>query len=68
LVILGACGGNTEPPPAATSTNFADILRTALETASEGDVIDIPAGTFEFKRSLTLNTDGVTMSRRSPTE
>ncbi|NOX50537.1 MAG: hypothetical protein GXP16_08375 [Gammaproteobacteria bacterium] len=60
-VTLAACGGNTEPPPAVSSTNFSDTLRTALETASEGDVIDIPTGTFEFKRSLTLNTDGVTI-------
>jgi parallel beta-helix repeat protein len=36
-------------------------LRAALETAKPGDVIDIPAGTFFFDRSLTLNTNGVTI-------
>ena len=36
-------------------------LREALETAAPGDVIEIPAGTFTFKRSLILNTDNVTI-------
>ncbi|MBA59052.1 MAG: hypothetical protein CMQ40_07750 [Gammaproteobacteria bacterium] len=40
---------------------YTEIFRTALETAAPGDVIEIPAGTFNFKRSLVLNTDNVTI-------
>ena len=40
---------------------FTEVLREALETASPGDVIEVPAGTFNFKRSLILNTDNVTL-------
>ena len=36
-------------------------LRLQLETAQEGDVIEIPEGIFRFKRSLVMNTDGVTI-------
>ena len=40
---------------------YTETLREALETAAPGDVIEIPAGTFTFKRSLILNTDDVTI-------
>jgi parallel beta-helix repeat protein len=40
---------------------YTESLREALETAAPGDVIEIPAGTFTFKRSLILNTDDVTI-------
>ena len=40
---------------------YTESLREALETAAPGDVIQIPAGTFTFKRSLILNTDDVTI-------
>jgi len=47
--------------PAAAADDFTQSFRLALETAQPGDVIEIPAGTHEFKRSLVLNTDGVTI-------
>jgi parallel beta-helix repeat protein len=40
---------------------FEESFRAALETAQPGDVIEIPAGTFSFDRSLIMNTDGVTI-------
>ena len=67
LALLG-CGGdtvsNTAPSsttPASTAEDFPAQLRLALETAAPGDVIEIPEGQFEFKRSLVLNADGVTI-------
>ena len=50
--LLFACA---EPVP------FEERFRAALETAQPGDVIEIPAGTFSFDRSLIMNTDGVTI-------
>ena len=50
--LLFACA---EPVP------FEESFRAALETAKPGDVIEIPAGTFSFDRSLIVNTDGVTI-------
>ena len=50
--LLFACA---EPVP------FEESFRVALETAQPGDVIEIPAGTFSFDRSLIINTDGVTI-------
>ncbi|MEC8754505.1 MAG: parallel beta-helix domain-containing protein, partial [Pseudomonadota bacterium] len=52
--ILNGCAPQPEKP-------FTEQLREALETAVPGDVIEIPAGTFTFKRSLILNTDNVTI-------
>jgi parallel beta-helix repeat protein len=48
-----------EPAPAAVP--YEDELRLALETAQPGDVILVPEGTHVLTRSLTLNTDGVTI-------
>ncbi len=45
----------------AEQTPFEQRFRSALETAQPGDVIEIPAGTFTFDRSLIMNTDGVTI-------
>jgi parallel beta-helix repeat protein len=49
------------PEPAALAVPYEDELRLALETAEAGDVIVVPEGTHDFTRSLTLNTDGVTI-------
>ena len=45
----------------AESVPFEESFRAALETAQPGDIIEIPAGTFSFDRSLVMNTDGVTI-------
>ena len=54
VTLLLGCTPQPEKP-------FTKVLREALETASPGDVIEVPAGTFNFKRSLILNTDNVTL-------
>ena len=43
------------------ASDYQTQLQTSLLTAQRGDVITIPAGTFEFNRSLSLNVDGVTI-------
>ena len=57
LLALAAIGiiGCAEPAP------FEETFRSALETAQPGDIIEVPAGTFSFDRSLVMNTDGVTI-------
>ena len=62
LFVTG-CGSETFEPktPIEPKQDFASELRLALETATPGTVIEIPAGTFDFKRSLVLNSDGVTI-------
>lgn len=65
LLSLTACGEqNSAPVQAAkqsSTESFPAAFREALETAQAGDVIEVPAGTFQFKRSLILNTDNVTI-------
>ena len=41
--------------------SYEDRLRLQLETAEPGDVILVPEGSHSFTRSLTLNTDNVTI-------
>ncbi|MDF1764762.1 MAG: right-handed parallel beta-helix repeat-containing protein [Gammaproteobacteria bacterium] len=41
--------------------SFEEALQTRLIQAQPGDVIDVPAGTFELTRSLSLNVPGVTI-------
>ncbi len=63
-VALAGCGDNTQSEPTAdiaATQSYADELRLALETATPGTVITVPEGTHVFKRSLTLNSDGVTI-------
>lgn len=50
--------------PAETTTTLvvdASNLQELLLDAQPGDVIDIPAGTYAFDRSLSLGVDGVTI-------
>ena len=64
LFVLASCAQeDTSTPATETSAEpkFTDTFRLALEQAKPGDVITVPAGTFEFDRSLVLNTDGVTI-------
>lgn len=46
---------------AAAQSDYWTELQTALLNAQPGEVITIPAGTFEFNRSLSLNVDGITI-------
>ncbi len=63
ILVIGACSNEATPPAkqASCDESYPDLLRQALETAKPGDVIEIPAGTHQFDRSLVLNTDGVTI-------
>ena len=56
VTALGGCA-----PAELTPENIAENLQEQLITAKPGDVIEIPAGTFSFNRSLSLNVDGVTI-------
>ncbi len=59
---LSACGESAvREPTVAADASFEETLQTALLDAKRGDVIEIPAGTFSFNRSLSLAVDGVTI-------
>lgn len=61
---LAACqpaGQDAKPAMDATQSAFAQQLHERLLDAKPGDVIDIPAGTYHFDRSLTLRASGVTL-------
>ena len=55
----------TEPPEPTATPEPAIVdeisIQEALLDAQPGDVIEIPAGTFEFDRGLSLTVDGVTI-------
>jgi len=58
----GRQGGDAAPAgKAEAEAGFAAELRNKLLDAKPGDVIDVPAGTFHFDRSLSLRVDGVTL-------
>ncbi|HEX7035522.1 MAG TPA: parallel beta-helix domain-containing protein [Pseudomonadales bacterium] len=64
LPSLLACSPDPEPAADAAGAappDYEETLRLALEQAEPGDVIEIPPGVHELTRSLTLNTDGVTI-------
>lgn len=55
-----------EPEPEPTATPEPAVvdetsIQEALLDAQPGDVIEIPAGTYEFDRGLSLTVDGVTI-------
>ena len=62
--LLPACKKGTdvsEPASPAAESGFASEFRQKLLDAKAGDVIEVPAGTFHFDRSLSLRADGVTI-------
>ncbi|MEZ5559101.1 MAG: parallel beta-helix domain-containing protein [Pseudomonadales bacterium] len=60
-LLLAACSPSGEKQAAEPAKPYEEQLRLALETAEPGDVITVPEGTYQFTRSLTLNTSGVTL-------
>lgn len=60
-ILLASCGGQEETTTAPSDASYQDVLITQLLDAKQGDVIEIPAGTFSFDRSLSLTVDGVTI-------
>ena len=76
IALLAACGGqetatkaapadpgNAGPQTTAIAANetFAEALQTALITASQGDTIQLPEGTFNLTDGLSLDVDRVTV-------
>lgn len=68
LIIISLAGLNGCSQPTSDvaqqtmpAPSYEEQLRLQLETAKPGDVIVIPEGVHNFKRSLTLNTDNVTI-------
>ncbi len=65
LLLAAACSDNGSTPagsdPSGPAASFENQFRHALETAVPGDVVEVPAGTHAFTRSVTLNTDGITI-------
>ena len=57
---LAGCGDAIDSKP-LQSLSFADSFQTQLIQARPGDVIEVPAGTHEFTRSLSLTVSGVTI-------
>jgi parallel beta-helix repeat protein len=57
-LLLAACGD--EPAPVA-NLDFQKDLQTQLIKAKPGSVIEIPAGTYQLDRSLSLKVSGVTI-------
>ncbi|HPU16520.1 MAG TPA: parallel beta-helix domain-containing protein, partial [Polymorphobacter sp.] len=60
LALVAACNKPGATGDAATKETEAKLQQQLLD-AKPGDVITIPAGTFHFDRSLSLDVDGVTI-------
>ena len=65
--LLTACSDSGDTNVQSSSTppvelpNMQKIVQSKFLNAKPGDVITIPAGTFDFQRSLSLKVDGVTV-------
>lgn len=60
-VAVGLAGCQQQTAPKVVDRDYQKVLIERLLDARPGDVIEIPAGTFAFDRSLTLRVDGVTL-------
>ncbi len=58
---ISACSKAPGPEQAAAPSEYHKHLQTQLIAAKPGDVITIPAGTYEINRGLSLNVSGVTL-------
>lgn len=64
VLLMSACGRGEDVSDSATGdgeTGFSNALREKLIAAQPGEVIEVPAGTFHFDRSLSLRVDNVTL-------
>lgn len=61
LGILASCNQDDSSVPVEDVLSFEEILQMQLIEAQPGDIIEIPAGTHEFTRSLSLNVPGITL-------
>ncbi len=60
-LVVASCGQTSDTDSADTSVDFEQALMEQLIDAQPGDVIEIPEGTFNFDRGLSLTVDGVTI-------
>ena len=61
-LVLTSCGQPaSDPPQSETTVSAEDRLMERLIDAQPGDVIEIPEGTLNFTRGLSLTADGVTI-------
>lgn len=61
-LVLTSCGQPaSDPPQSETTASAEDRLMEQLIDAQPGDVIEIPEGTLNFTRGLSLTADGVTI-------
>jgi len=58
-VLLAGCGEQDKTP--TTHVDFQKELQAKLIKAKPGTVIEIPAGTYQLDRSLSLKASGVTI-------
>jgi parallel beta-helix repeat protein len=65
FTLLAACAPDNQGPVTRTDPSLVadpvQDLQLRLLEAVPGEVIRLPAGTFSFERSLTLNIDGITL-------
>ena len=61
LALAGWQKSEQAAPADPAARDFAQQLHERLLDAKAGDVIEIPAGRYQFDRSLTLRADGVTI-------
>ena len=81
LILFAGCSGEPDklivdpPNPAAVRTNITRIeagpdapkrAQTALIEAKDGDIIELDAGRFDFKSTLSLDASGVTIRGQGP--
>ena len=59
ICVLSACSEQSAPPEPQLS--FEESLQQQLILAQAGDVIEIPAGTHQLTRGLSLSVAGVTI-------
>jgi hypothetical protein len=58
-MLIVSCG---QESPVMPELSFEENLQQRLIQAQPGDIINIPAGTHEITRSLSLNVSGVTIA------
>ncbi len=61
IVGLGLFSACSEQAPPEPELSFEEQLQQQLIQAQPGDIIEIPAGTHDISRGLSLNVDGVTI-------
>lgn len=61
LFFIAGCGEDAIQEVTQSDEQFRKELQSKLIKAKSGDIIEIPEGTFQIDRSLSLNVDGITI-------